>query len=121
MPKEKRVLERQVAIIAQYFQPYVSYAVIDTWLDKIVQKVLSCLKNKDPTHLVFLMPSEKFNFWKKNNIDDNYWTPIVANQITSIIKEIIFSDQGSSELYHLLIKLDVKAVHINYVSYFTLH
>lgn len=121
LPKEKLLLEKEVAIIAQYFEPYISYSIIDTWLDDIVQKVLSSFKDKYPVHSIFSVSSKQFIFWRKNNINDNFWNPIVANQITNTIKEIIFSESGSYQLYQLLITLDVQAVHINYVSYFTLH
>ncbi|EFN72858.1 hypothetical protein EAG_04244, partial [Camponotus floridanus] len=91
MPKEKLLLEKQITIIAQYFQPYVSYSIIDTWLNNIAQKVLSHLKNKYPTHSIF-STCEQFIFWRNNNINDNFWNPAEANQIISILDEIIFSD-----------------------------
>ncbi|EFN67914.1 hypothetical protein EAG_15650, partial [Camponotus floridanus] len=92
MPKEKLLLERQLTIIAQYFLPCITYSVIDTWLENIVQKVLSCLKTEYPKHSAFSLSSEQFSFWRENNINDNFWEPTESRQIIYIIQEIMFSE-----------------------------
>ncbi|EFN72862.1 hypothetical protein EAG_04248, partial [Camponotus floridanus] len=92
VPKEKLLLEKQVIIIAQYFHSYVPYSIIDRWLNDIVQIVLSRLKNKYATHSVFSTSSKQFTFWRNNNINDNFWNPIDANQIISVLEETIFSE-----------------------------
>ncbi|EFN63417.1 hypothetical protein EAG_09178, partial [Camponotus floridanus] len=92
MPKEKKLLEKQITIIAQYLQPSVSYSIIDTWLDDIVQEVLSRLENKYPTHSIFLTSSEQFTLWRNNNINDHFWNQTEAEEIMCILKEIIFSN-----------------------------
>ncbi|EFN72860.1 hypothetical protein EAG_04246, partial [Camponotus floridanus] len=33
-----------ITTIEQYFQPYITYSIIYTWLDNITQEVLFCLK-----------------------------------------------------------------------------
>ncbi|EFN72182.1 hypothetical protein EAG_14365, partial [Camponotus floridanus] len=58
----KKKLERQVTIIAQYLQSYVTYSIIDTCLNNIVQEVLSHLKAKYPKHSAFSISSEQFTF-----------------------------------------------------------
>jgi len=121
MPTEKLLLERQVTVIAQYFQPYVTYSIIDTWLDDIVREVLSRLKAKYPKHSVFSIPSVQFTFWRENNIDDNFWKPTESKQIIYILEEIMFSELGVHQLHQLLVTLDVKTKYINYVSYFILY
>jgi len=121
MPKEKLLLERQLTIIAQYFQPYVSYSIIDTWLDNIVQEVLSRLKNKYPTHSVFSTSSAQFTLWRDNNINDNFWNPTEAKQIMCILEEIISSELGGYQLYQLLVTSNFETKYINYVSNFMLY
>lgn len=121
MPKEKLLLERQFTIIAQYFQPCISYSIIDTWLVNIVQEVLSRLKIKYPMHSILSMFSEKFTFWRNNNISDNFWNLIEAKQIMYTLEEIIFSELGAHQLQKLLVTLDIEAKHIHYVSYFMLY
>jgi len=118
MPKEKLLLEKQITIIAQYFQPCVSYSIIDTWLNDIAQEVLSRLKNKYPTHSVFSTTCEQFTFWRDNNINDNFWNPAEAKQIMCILDEIILSDLIVHQVHQLLITLDVEEKFMNYVSYF---
>lgn len=119
--KKKLLLERQFTIIAQYFQLYVFYSIIDTWLDNIVQEVLSRLKIKHPMHSIFSLISTKFTFWKNNNIDDNFWNPIEAKQIIYILEEIIFSELGAYQLQKLLVTLNIETNYIHYVSYFILY
>ncbi|EFN63134.1 hypothetical protein EAG_10866, partial [Camponotus floridanus] len=92
MPKEKLLLEKQINIIVEYFQPYVSYSVLDKWLNDVAQEVLSCLKNKYPTHSIFSTPFEQFTLWRNNNINDNFWNLTEAKQIMCILDEIMFSD-----------------------------
>ncbi|EFN74751.1 hypothetical protein EAG_01931, partial [Camponotus floridanus] len=92
LPKEKLLLEKQITIIVQYFLPYVSYSDIDMWLNDITQEILYRIKNKHPTHSIFSISSEKFIFWRNNNIDDNFWNPIESRQIISILEEYIFSE-----------------------------
>ncbi|EFN65591.1 hypothetical protein EAG_00127, partial [Camponotus floridanus] len=70
LPKKKLLLERQITIILKYFLPHVSYSDIDNWLDNIVKKILSLLKDKYSTHAILSISSEKFTFWRNNNIDD---------------------------------------------------
>jgi len=85
MPKEKLLFLERLTIIAQYFLPYVTYSIIDTWLENIVQKVLSCLKAEYPKHSAFSLSSEQFSFWRENNINDNFWEPTESTQIMYII------------------------------------
>jgi len=119
MPKEKLLLEKQITIIAQYFQPHVSYSIIDTWLNDIAQEVLSRLKNKYPTHSAFSTSSEQFTLWRDNNINDNFWNPTEAKQIMCILEEIIFSDLGVHQICQLLVTLDLEEKFIYYyVGYF---
>ncbi|XP_070171434.1 uncharacterized protein [Polyergus mexicanus] len=73
MPKTKQLLEKQLTIVAQYFQPHVSYSAVKTWLDGIVQTVLFRLKNKCSAHSICSTASEQFSFWRNNNINDNFW------------------------------------------------
>ncbi|EFN60839.1 hypothetical protein EAG_04699, partial [Camponotus floridanus] len=91
MPKEKQLLEKEITIIAQYFQPSIPYSIIDTWLDDIVQKVLSRLENKYPTHSIFLTSSEQFTLWRNNNINDDFWNKTEVEEIMCTLKQIIFS------------------------------
>lgn len=121
MPKEKLLLERQLTIIAQYFLPCITYSVIDTWLENIVQKVLSCLKTEYPKHSAFSLSSEQFSFWRENNINDNFWEPTESRQIIYIIQEIMFSETGAIYLCRLFETLDVKTKYIDYVSYVILY
>jgi len=118
LPKEKSLLERQISILVQYFLPYMSYSDVDTWLDHIAQEVLCRLQNKHPTHSVFSISSEKFIFWRYNNIDDNFWTPTESRQIIRILEEYIFSELEFQKLVELLITLGLESKYINYVSYF---
>ncbi|EFN65775.1 hypothetical protein EAG_08364, partial [Camponotus floridanus] len=92
MPKEKLLLEKQITIFVQYFQPHISYSIIDTSLNDIVQKVLSCLRIKNPTHSIFSTSPEQFTLWRDNNINDNFWNSTETEQITCILENIIFSD-----------------------------
>jgi len=117
----KKKLERQATMIAQYFQFYVTYSIIDTWLNNIVQEVLSCLKAKYPKHSAFSISSEQFTFWREHNITDNFWKPTESKRIMYILEEIRFAELGVHQLHHLLVTLDIKTKHINYVSYFILY
>jgi len=126
LPKEKLLLERQITIIVKYLLPHVSYSDIDTWLDDIVQEVLSRLKDKYSTHSIFSISSEKFTLWRNNNIDDNFWNLTEAKQIIDILEEYVFSElEISQKLFELFITLDNDSKYINYnynyVSYFTLY
>jgi len=116
LSKEKLLLERQIAIIIQYFLPCVSYSDIDAWLDNITQEILCRLKNKHPAHSVFSISSEKFICWRYNNIDDNFWIPREGRQIIRILEEYIFSELEFQKLFELFTTLDVDSKYINYVS-----
>jgi len=118
MPKEKLLLEKQITIIAQYFQSCVSYSIIDTWLDDIVQEVLSRLKLKNPTHSIFSTSSEQFTLWRENNINDNFCNFWEAESIICVLKEIVFSDLS---VHQLLVTLDIEEKFTKYVSYFLLY
>jgi len=117
MPKEKQLLEKQITIIAQYFQPCVSYSIIDTWLNDIAQEVLTCLKNRYPTHSVFSTSSEQFTLWRYNNINDNFWNLTEAKQIMYIL-EIMLSNFIVHQVHQLLVTLEVERKYVNFVSYF---
>jgi len=106
--------------MVQYFLPHVSYPVIDTWLDGIVQEILFRLKKNKPVHRIFSVPLEQFSFWRHNNIYDNFWEQTEAKQIMSIIEQYTFSDLDVSELYKLLIISDSEVKYLNSVSYFRL-
>jgi len=101
-PIEKQLVERQVTIVAQCFQPHLSYSVIKTWLDDIAQDVLTRLKIKYPSHPIFSMSSEQFLFWKTNNIYDNYWDPTESTQIMRTLEEYVFSHFGINKLFQFL-------------------
>ncbi|XP_050459532.1 uncharacterized protein LOC126855710, partial [Cataglyphis hispanica] len=90
--KTKFLLEKQLTIIAQYFQPHVSYWAIKTWLDEIAQTVLSRLMEKYPAHSIFSATSEQFSFWSDNNIADNFWNETESRQIIDVLEEYIFCD-----------------------------
>jgi len=119
-PREKQLSERQLIIMAQYFLPRVSYSVIDTWLDGIVQEILLRVKNKHLTHSISSIPLEKFSFWRDNNIYDNFWELTEEKQIMSILEQYIFSDLDISELYELLMISDLEFKYLHFVSYFRL-
>ncbi|XP_029680157.1 F-box only protein 21-like [Formica exsecta] len=62
MPNTKELLEKQLTIVAQCFQPHVSYSAVKTWLDEIVQTVLFRLKNKYLAHSICSTALEQFSF-----------------------------------------------------------
>ncbi|XP_029664151.1 uncharacterized protein LOC115236095 isoform X2 [Formica exsecta] len=101
MPKTKSLLEKQLTIMAQYFQPHVSSAV-KTWLDSITETVLSRLKNKYPAHSICSTTLEQFSFWRDNNIYDNFWNETESRQIMCILEEYIFSGLEIHKLYQLM-------------------
>ncbi|XP_029162665.1 uncharacterized protein LOC114934197 [Nylanderia fulva] len=39
MPKEKQLLEHLLTLVAQYFEPHISYSVIRMWFDDIAEKI----------------------------------------------------------------------------------
>ncbi|XP_029677206.1 uncharacterized protein LOC115244008 [Formica exsecta] len=114
MPKIKLLLEKQLTIVAQYFQPHVSYSAVKTWLDGIAQTVLSRLKNKYPAHSICSTTLEQFSFWRDNNIDDNFWNEIESRQIMWILEKYIFSELKIYKWHQLLITSDLKADCIKY-------
>ena len=115
MPEEIQLLERLLIIVAQYFQSHVSYSIIKTWLDDITQEVLSRLKNKYPAHSIFSISSEKFSFWRDNNINDNFWNKKESTQILYNLQEFI-SSELIYKLHQLWIALDLDDTCVNYVS-----
>ena len=99
MPEEEQLIELLLYIVAEYFEPNISYSVIETWLKNIVQEVLSRLKRKHPTHSVFSISPEQFLNWKNNNIDDNFWeTEKETKQIMYILEEYICNELDLHEL-----------------------
>ncbi|XP_072755766.1 uncharacterized protein [Anoplolepis gracilipes] len=114
-PEKKQLLERLLTIVAQYFQPHVSYSVIKIWLDNIVQQVLCILKSKYPSHSIFSMSAEKeFAFqhtWKENNINENFWNQTEAKQIIEILKQFIFSELECCKLRLLWTMLKIEDKH----------
>ncbi|EFN64111.1 hypothetical protein EAG_00082, partial [Camponotus floridanus] len=50
--------------------------------------------NKYPTHSIFSTSSDQFISWRNNNINDNFWNQIEAQEIMCILQEIIFSKFG---------------------------
>lgn len=116
MPKEKQLLEKLLTIIAQYFYSHVSYSIVKTWLDDIVEKIRHRFKNKYPAHSICSTSMEQFSFWKDNNIYDNFWNPTEVEQIMSLLEEFIFSNL---DIHELLVKLDLdNNEYNNCVSYF---
>ncbi|XP_050459359.1 uncharacterized protein LOC126855596 [Cataglyphis hispanica] len=113
MPKTKILLEEQLTIVAQYFQPHVSYWAIKTWLNEIAFAVLSRLMEKYPAHSIFSATSKQLSFWRNNNIHDNFWNKTESKQILCILEEYIFSKLN---IYRLLITLNLKA---KYIKHFT--
>ncbi|XP_029673095.1 uncharacterized protein LOC115241468 [Formica exsecta] len=116
MSETKLLLEKQLTIAAQYFQPHVSYSVVKLWLDNIVQTVLSRLKNKYPAHSICSTTLEQFSFWRDNNIDDNFWNETESKQIMCILEEYIFSELEIHKLHQLLMSSDLEAKYIKYVT-----
>lgn len=122
MPKEKQLVEQLFIILAQYFRPRISHSVVKTWLDEVVQEVLSRLKIKYPTHPIFSVSPEKFSFWRDNNIDDNFWDEREAKQIMCILEQYIFSEEMETDkLFKLWILLDLEDKLSYYVSYCKLY
>jgi len=89
MPKEKRLFERLIIIMAQHFQPCVSYSVIETFLDDIAHEVLSVIKNKYPKHSILSTSLEQISFWRDNNIERNFWNRKEAMQIIEILDDFV--------------------------------
>lgn len=90
-PVKKQLPEQFYVSFAQYFYPYLSYSFVQTWLDEVAEKVLSCLKDKYPNHSIFSVSREKFSFWRDNNINDNFWDEREARQIMCVLYEYMFS------------------------------
>ncbi|KAL6419617.1 hypothetical protein ACFW04_013705 [Cataglyphis niger] len=93
-PKTKFLLEKQFTIIAQYFQPHVSYCAVKTWLDEILETVLDRLIEKYPDHSFFSTTTfEQFPFWRNNNIVHNFWNEEESRQIMGILEEYLFCER----------------------------
>lgn len=118
MQKEKQLLEQRLTIIAQYFQPHVSYSIIRTWLDDIVQEILYRLKIRYPAHSIFsTKASKKFSIWRDNNINNNFWNQTETAQIIHILKEYMFTELGFYKLHKLFVALHLEDnKYIIYVS-----
>lgn len=117
-PEKKQFLEWLLTIVVQYFQPHVSYSMINIWLDDIVQEVLTRLQRKHPAHSIFSTSSEQFSFWRNNNIDDNFWEPTQARQIMREIEEFIFSELEARKLHRLWTTLGLEdKIHVSYINY----
>lgn len=99
---EKQLPEWQITILAQYFLPYLSYSVIKKWLDDIAQDVLTHIKIKYPSHPILSISPENFNFWKANNIFDNFWESTESTQIIRALEEYVLSHIGINKLFQLL-------------------
>lgn len=110
--------------MAQYFLPHISYSVINTWLEDIVQEILIRLKNNYFAHRIFSISLEQLSFWRDNNTDYlnlGFWKSTEAKQIIRILERYIFFDLEISKLYQLLKVSDPEAKYFNFVSYFRLH
>ncbi|XP_050459358.1 F-box only protein 21-like [Cataglyphis hispanica] len=116
MPTTKSIFEKQLTIVAQYFQPHVPYSTVKIWLDGIAQTVLFRLKKKYPRHAICFITSEQFSFWKNNNIDDNFWNEIESRQIMCILDEYIFLELELQELYKLLMISDFEIKHMQFIA-----
>ncbi|KAL6427805.1 hypothetical protein ACFW04_008323 [Cataglyphis niger] len=114
LPKPKLILEKQLTIIAKCFQPRVSYLVIDTWLNKITQTVLSRLKNKHPNHSICSTALEQFSFWRRNNINESFWNKTESIRIMCVLQEYIYSELEFHEFHELLITFDLEAEYVKY-------
>ncbi|KAL6427800.1 hypothetical protein ACFW04_008318 [Cataglyphis niger] len=112
MPKTKRLLEKQLTIMAQCFQPRVSYATVNTWLNNITQTVLSRLKYKHPNHSICSTALEQFSFWRRNNINESFWSETESIRIMCVLQEYIYSELEFHELHELLTTLDFEAKYI---------
>lgn len=99
-----------------------SYSIINTWLDDIVQKILLRVKNEYPMHSISSISLEHFSFWRVNNIYDNFWEPTEEQQIIRILEQYIFYELNIDELYELLILSKREVMHSLSVSimHFTL-
>ncbi|XP_029677207.1 uncharacterized protein LOC115244009 [Formica exsecta] len=115
-PKTKLLLEKQLTIVAQHFQPHVSYSGVKMWLNGIAQTILCRLKSKYPAHSILSTTLEQFSFWRDNNIDDNFWNETESKQIMCILEEYIFSELEIYEFHHLLKALDLEAKYIKYIA-----
>ncbi|XP_050465089.1 uncharacterized protein LOC126858655 [Cataglyphis hispanica] len=116
LPEAKLLLEKQLTILAKCFQPRVSYSVIDTWLNNVTQTVLSCLKNKHPSHLICSTALEQFSFWRDNNIDKSFWNETESTQIMCVLREYIYSELKFHELHELLMTFDFEAEYIRSIT-----
>lgn len=108
--------------MAQYFLPDLSYSVIKTWLDDVVEDVLPRLKIEYPSHSIFSTSSKQFLFWKTNHIEETYWNKTESRQIMKTLEKYIFSHLGINQLFRLLslIISDFDAKYKNCVRNFTL-
>lgn len=116
-PNKKQLFERQLVIVVQYFLPHVSYSVINTLLDYIVQEVQYRIKSKYPKHSIF-STLEHFSIWRDNNIYDNFWNPTEEKQIMIVLEEYVFSN--FHKLYQLLMISYPEMKYLNSVSNFIL-
>ncbi|KAK2588852.1 hypothetical protein KPH14_001721 [Odynerus spinipes] len=105
LPPKERILERGATIVAQWSQPerHVSYSHISSSLDDIAEQTKSLLRERNPTHSIFLVPTEQFLIWKCTNIDDNQWSTLEARQIMDALCKVLFHKlgfHGNSEMYY---------------------
>jgi len=117
MPKEKRLFERLIIIMAQHCQPCVSYSVIQTFLDDMAHEVLPLVKNKYPKHSIFSTSPKQISLWRDNNIERNFWNRTEAMQIIEILEEFM-SELGVRKLDKLLTTLGIQHKFIIDVSNF---
>ncbi|XP_072764205.1 uncharacterized protein [Anoplolepis gracilipes] len=106
MPEKKQLLERLLTIVAQYFDPHISFSVMKTCFDNITEEVLSHLKTKYPGHSIFSTSPDQFSDWRNNNIKDNFWDETEAKEIMCILQKFVTSEFYNYKLKQLLITLD---------------
>ncbi|XP_072764355.1 uncharacterized protein [Anoplolepis gracilipes] len=106
MPEKKQLLERLLTIVAQYFDPHISFSVMKTCFDNITEEVLSHLKTKYPGHSIFSTSPDQFSDWRNNNIKDNFWDETEAKEIMCILQKFVTSEFYDYKLKQLLITLD---------------
>ncbi|XP_072746700.1 F-box only protein 21-like [Anoplolepis gracilipes] len=87
-----QLLERAATFVAQGLQrkKEVFYSSVTAILDIMALEVLNSLREKHPDHSIFSTSTDNFSYWKKNNIDDNYWNEAEGTQIMNTLEEYIF-------------------------------
>ncbi|KAJ8684303.1 hypothetical protein QAD02_020095 [Eretmocerus hayati] len=105
LPPHKQLLESGAVFVAQWSQPdrHITHEGVGSMLDDIVEQAKDVLKEKHPSHPIFNTPCEQFEYWKKNNIDDNQWSIVETRQVISALTEVIFNRLGfysNSEMYY---------------------